>query len=394
MTTFYDVGDNSIASGGLWIQTILVGLLDRPRCSTCGAVPCDPVGDLLVALANPRVREWPDAIGCGHWPLFCVSKRVVDACHDADIAVVIGGKVGFSGEVRAPQAPPAYYWVDGSAMLGAKMDFEASGYVDVRFCPECGRRTNDISATYDKQHKAVWPQVIREETWNGSHIFTTDLSDTHFFCTQTFLDAAVKHRLRNLRFILSEQGSHGEPVKYLSQKQQGRTGGRSTVRVKEMPGRLITTKSNSISKTTEGATPALEEGPLPRAWQKRVLGATAWLREVTAEDAISALYEEIDRYRKARGPRSRAAGTAASIGCRLAVLLARELGWTLSWGCSGSSQGVVVASIDRRFAVFTVELAEEQMRRQDNDITIKLMFNMLRAGNLPEPPSRGTMLLW
>ena len=39
---------------------------------------------------------------------------------------------------------PGYYWLDGSIHhLSRKMDYDASGYVDVRFCTVCGYRTDD-----------------------------------------------------------------------------------------------------------------------------------------------------------------------------------------------------------------------------------------------------------
>ena len=91
-------------------------------------------------------------------------------------------------------------------MRGALMDFDASGFVDVRFCPECGTRTDDISATGTRRQSAPYPYAFRLGTWNGDHLFTTDLSPCAFFCTERVLECARKHRLTNFRFTAAEDG--------------------------------------------------------------------------------------------------------------------------------------------------------------------------------------------
>ena len=88
------------------------------------------------------------------------------------------------------------------------MDFEASGFVDVRFCAECGTRTDEISATFHRQHSGVWQYVFRRGTWNGSNVFTTDLSPCRFFCTEAVVDCARKYKLTNFRFIPVEEGAN------------------------------------------------------------------------------------------------------------------------------------------------------------------------------------------
>ena len=108
----------------------------------------------------------------------------------------------------AGSEPPRYAWLDGHKMKGALLDFEASGVVDVRFCPDCGTRTDNISATFQRQHERVYPYAFHPGTWDGSSLFTTDLSPCYFFCTKAVVDCAQKHRLTNFRFVPAEQGGN------------------------------------------------------------------------------------------------------------------------------------------------------------------------------------------
>jgi hypothetical protein len=112
---------------------------------------------------------------------------------------------------------PAYVWIDGSRIRGALVDFDASGFVDVRFCPECGNRTDDIKATYDRQNSKRWPFAFIPGSWQGNKIFTTDISPTKFFCTDGVLRCATKHKLTNFRFVRAEDGkaTDSRGIKYL-----------------------------------------------------------------------------------------------------------------------------------------------------------------------------------
>jgi hypothetical protein len=104
--------------------------------------------------------------------------------------------------------PAKYFWIDGAKLRGALIDFELSGFVGVKFCPECGTRTDDIEKTYDKQYAqgARFSYVFQGNSWNGLHLFTTDISNTKFFCTERFVACAQKHNFTNFRFIPIEEG--------------------------------------------------------------------------------------------------------------------------------------------------------------------------------------------
>jgi hypothetical protein len=167
-------------------------------------------GSIEAFLDRQKGVKWPDALGCGHYPFFILSERVLDAFSKENIgdfphhAVLIQQPLP---KKLAGLVPPRYFWLDGQKMRGAALDFKASGFVGVRFCPECGTRTDDISATCDRQHSRVYPYVFRPGTWNGANLFTTDLSHCAFFCTEAVVECAQKHKLTNFRFIPTEDGA-------------------------------------------------------------------------------------------------------------------------------------------------------------------------------------------
>ena len=143
--------------------------------------------------------------------------RFVDAMREDGVRLELGGTV----EILEP-APvrlslddaPRYVWIDGRQHLAGRMDFEASGYVDVRFCEACGTRSDDVGATFDHQHATPPPTVFDYDDSLGLDLFTTDLSLLAFFCTDRVLRCASRNKLANIRFSRIEEGVHAKPIKY------------------------------------------------------------------------------------------------------------------------------------------------------------------------------------
>jgi hypothetical protein len=101
-------------------------------------------------------------------------------------------------------------------MMGAQLDPEASGFVRVSSCPDCGTRMYDITRTYQQHSSGSWPMAVRRETWNGADVFTTDFSPTQFFCTDKVVTCARENRHTNFRFVPAEiAASSTEGVKYM-----------------------------------------------------------------------------------------------------------------------------------------------------------------------------------
>lgn len=218
MTKFYRIRHNTAYTQSVpEIYKIVTGLVDNGNCTTCGASRREPTGNLRVQLGKTNATFWPDAIACGEYPCFVVSERFVNTMREDGIRLYIGGVdfVGPNESGLSLDGAPRYYWIEGKKHFAGKMDFEASGFVDVRFCIQCGVRSDDIERTYDRQHATPPPpMVIDYDETNECDIFTTDLAPTAFFCTNRVFEAARKHKLTNLRFSPVEQGVIGTPMNY------------------------------------------------------------------------------------------------------------------------------------------------------------------------------------
>ena len=218
---FLSVTHNSFSTRGYpWAERVLEGLTTGAACEVCGVKPLVAEGDISVTLEPRKGKEWPDVLGCGAYPFFIVSGRVIEVWGEDGVGAFPHHRVNVLPplpETLRASPRPEYFWLDGARMLGASLDFEASGFVGVRFCPRCGNRTHDIGATYERQRSGTWPYQFVPGTWGGAKVFTTDLSPTMFFCTEDVLHSAARHGLTNFRFLRAEDGHSpgSKGIKYL-----------------------------------------------------------------------------------------------------------------------------------------------------------------------------------
>ena len=201
------------------VYKILEGLPDYGPCPACGRDMGDPSGDLRVILGDGRARIWPDLMACGSYYCFVVSGRFIDAMHENDIRIEKGGRVDFIEPIEnglSLDDSPGYYWLDGRrGHQAGKMDFDASGYVDVRFCGICANRTDNISLTFDRRHGDPPPPTVFEyDEKTGHDLFTTDLSPCAFFCTERVLNTVKKYKLTNIQFKAVEEGVKARRVAF------------------------------------------------------------------------------------------------------------------------------------------------------------------------------------
>lgn len=198
-----------------WIRRVHAGWGMVAQCSLCKSMDLRAHGELVVELEPRRARVWPDLLGCCVGQ-FVVSERFVERMREDGVRVEIGGGVEIVEPLRYPLTmagePPAYFWVDGARHVTARMDFEATGYVDARRCGDCGALLFDVAETYKIQHgKSPSPVVLERAAESGLDLFTTDFSPLDFYCTERVVQCVRRHALTNVALVPVERGVHGEP---------------------------------------------------------------------------------------------------------------------------------------------------------------------------------------
>jgi hypothetical protein len=223
MTRFFTVTDNSIYTRGYpWVASLGKGFELTYFCQREKRRIHYATGDMEGTLERNKGTKWADVLGCGSFPFFIVSERVIECWEKESLGIPPMGKLHLIPPYPrrlAAVTSPQYFWIDGRKCRGALMDFDASGYVGVQFCPECGTRSDNIAATCRKQYAqdASFSYVFRPNSWNGHSLFTTDISEAQFFCTEAIVECARKYKLTNFRFIPVEQGdsSRSLGIKYM-----------------------------------------------------------------------------------------------------------------------------------------------------------------------------------
>lgn len=206
---FYRIKHNTFHSNDFpWGQKVLNKPEPSEPCTLCEGQKLDWSFDIDLELEHQQGTYWPDILGNAS-SKFIVSESVISAWKSDGISELPSYRINISPPLPTRLenlTPPLYYWLDGKNMRGAKLDFVASGYVGVHFCPDCGSRSEDRRASHKEQRSRVCPYAFVEGSWNGEHLFTTDLSTAVFFCTEKVLECARKHKFTNFHFTPVEEG--------------------------------------------------------------------------------------------------------------------------------------------------------------------------------------------
>ncbi len=194
---FYKLTNNSIYSRGwTWAWSLI------PRLDTISSV-CDVchIGRLYpgrypersLGVAVEGGTKYPDVLGCGSYPLLIVSAQVIADWKKNDVSgyreflLTVTKSQGKKIEVVTP---PQYFHIEVSGRC--LLDLEAMG-VDITYqCPKCGyTRKNPTNG---------FPFIVRQETWDGSDLFISELFPQSVFCTQKVFDLAASNRRTNFCF--------------------------------------------------------------------------------------------------------------------------------------------------------------------------------------------------
>ena len=194
---FYCLSDNSFAvKGAPWISGAYAERTLLAECPACKTRVTEPNGTIELRPDQSKGSFWSDVIGCGGGIMgLYLSARVMEVLKTEAVRY---GKA-FPAEVGKPfpkklaeSTAPQYFYVTGE--LGAKFDFEGSGYRIQSVCSSCG------TVKHDPASNPVKDQFI-DGSWNGSDIFYTDLSPTAMYCGDRILGLARLHRWTNFRFV-------------------------------------------------------------------------------------------------------------------------------------------------------------------------------------------------
>ena len=149
---------------------------------------------------------YPDVLGCSN-PLFVVSQSVIS---DWEAANVTGYKQHPFLIVRAKSSDsdlamlPRYYHIEVTGRC--QIDLEAMGIEVTFYCPTCGYRKEEriVQNEVEDDPFDIYPFVIREETWDGSDLFVSELFERNVFCSQKVFDLAGLNERTNFEFKLPE----------------------------------------------------------------------------------------------------------------------------------------------------------------------------------------------
>ncbi|MFN7140141.1 MAG: hypothetical protein ACK4UN_12470, partial [Limisphaerales bacterium] len=135
-----------------WALSIVNGV-QYLECSVCKQSYCALGGSIEISLQEDRGVYWPDMIGCGDYPLFIVSRRVIEIMESNGVEKVPHKPVKIIGKMpkRLKTPPPDYVWVEGEQCRGAEISFQTAGYVNAHVCSECDRLLFDVEATFERQ---------------------------------------------------------------------------------------------------------------------------------------------------------------------------------------------------------------------------------------------------
>ena len=215
---FYSISDNSVYSPQ-WARAWKI----IPSLTTLGVL-CDVCGKGRLYpdryLERPLTTEiegrakYPDVLGCAA-PLFVVSEHILGDWMQNDIS----GFKPFPLHVIKPAnlesenaLPPNYFHL--KIMGRCQLDLEAMGIQITYVCPKCGYRNEDLttlpSSNEDFDPFNNFGFVIKEDTWDGSDLFVSELFDGVKFCSERVFHLAGLYKHTNFRFLLLEDCGNGD----------------------------------------------------------------------------------------------------------------------------------------------------------------------------------------
>jgi hypothetical protein len=188
-----------------WIKS---GCHHSAACKICGVrqVTCDR--EIEALLQENQGESWPDCLAATVGPTIVISERVLAAWRADGIGEVPHNRVTIQPPIPPllrgkNKAQPNYFWVSNDDIQGAKIDYEASGFLYRGVCTRCGGIIDDLFANLKLWKTNKYPYVFVEGSWNGAKLFCAGPT---LFCTEEVVTSVARHKLTNFRFTPIEEG--------------------------------------------------------------------------------------------------------------------------------------------------------------------------------------------
>lgn len=196
MSNLYSVTHNTFGSRGWTFAPNIIPrseMVDR-YCKTCGSMERYPSREYDLDLENGS--KYPDYLGCGAYPFFIVSEKVIQDWESENITGFSYFEVGIrsikSKKLQGIE-PPKYFNVVVNS--SCELDFTQMGVKIIDQCKECHKI--ELS-------KPTWELdllAVKDGSWDGSDLFTAKHFPRKILCSEKVLDVARRYKHTNCIII-------------------------------------------------------------------------------------------------------------------------------------------------------------------------------------------------
>ena len=164
-------------------------------CPLCGRTRFNEANKDLVLLIEGK-GKLPDYLQCGHYPLTIVSDRVLQTWKDVSVSGYESFPIKIIDNENKKRNHEQYHNIIITGR--AELDFEKMGVKIVSICQECGE------VEYNKQDWEFGKAIIKDNTYDGSDLFTFKYFCAAPLCTLKILEAVYNNKLTNFQFMFLE----------------------------------------------------------------------------------------------------------------------------------------------------------------------------------------------
>ncbi len=144
-----------------------------------------------VDLAVEGKGKYPDILLCGHWPILVVSNKVLNYWKENDIKGFQSHSVRLFGKNEEELLQNETYYHNIVITGRCSLDLDAMGVEIISKCDTCG------TVRYNKESWEFGIPVIKQNSWDGCDLFTSEQFINTPLCTLSNLELIHKYKLTN-----------------------------------------------------------------------------------------------------------------------------------------------------------------------------------------------------